>query len=123
MSDLDEQLYQRLAEAATGKAGAEIDFPFGEQTSVYKVGGKMFALLSRDKEPAWFSLKLPPALNVELQKAHPDQVLPGYYLNKTHWSTFVLDGVLPLAQLAELLDQSHGLVCKSLPVRLRPGAT
>lgn len=117
-----EALFALAADRCVSRPSSETDYPFGEQTGVYKVVGKMFALLSTDREPAWLSLKLPPELSVELRETYPEQVLPGYYLNKKHWSTFVLDGVLPDAALLGYIDTSYELVRASLPARLRPAA-
>ena len=100
--------------------GAAEDFPFGDQPAVYRVGGKIFALLSEGAVPPRVSVKLPPDEVVAMRSQHPDTVLPGYHLNKRHWVTVVLDAGLEADEVRELLGQSYELVVASLPHRLRP---
>lgn len=119
-ADRLEVVFAEVEKRCAEQPGSTLDYPFGTDAAVYKVGGKMFALLSQQRDPEWLSLKLPPDLILRLREAHPGSVLPGYYLNKTHWNTFVLDGVLPDDEIIALLDQSYALVCSSLPKRLRP---
>ncbi|MFF5257617.1 MmcQ/YjbR family DNA-binding protein [Actinomadura viridis] len=109
-----------VAGACMSLAGSAEDYPFGPQTAVYKVGGKMFALLGEDADPPRVSLKLPPDEVVALQAEHPGTVLPGYHLNKRHWVTVLLDGVLDEEELRALILQSYDLVVAGLPKRLRP---
>ena len=94
--------------------GAEETFPFGPRTSVFKVGGKIFALSHLAGEPLQVSLKCEPLIAVQLREAHP-AVRPGYHLNKRHWNTVTLDGELPDSLIAELLEDSYDLVVSSLP--------
>jgi predicted DNA-binding protein (MmcQ/YjbR family) len=87
---------------------------------VYKVAGKMFALIAEDARPPRLSVKLPPEEGVALRAEYPDHVLPGYHLNKRHWNTIILDGVLDSDEVLTLLRQSYDLVVAGLPRRLRP---
>ena len=73
--------------------GAEETFPFGPNTSVFKVSGKMFALSQLGADSLRVSLKCEPELAEALRGAHA-AVLPGYHLNKRHWNTVVIDGSL-----------------------------
>lgn len=98
------------------------DFPFGEQPAAYRVGGKIFALLSEGRDPARISLKLPPYDVTALKALYPETVLPGYHLNKRHWVTVLLNGGLPDEEIRALLAQSYELVVASLPKKLRPGS-
>ena len=83
---------QRLRERCLGLPGASEEFPFGDEVSVFKVGGKMFALCSLDAEPPLqLSVKCDPELAVQLRSAYP-AIGPGYHLNKRHWNTITLDG-------------------------------
>jgi predicted DNA-binding protein (MmcQ/YjbR family) len=100
-------------------AGYDGEFPFGPGAEVYKVGGKMFALIGLDGEPAAVSIKLPPEMGAELRAAFPSTVTAGYHLNKTHWNTILLTGEPAASELTELLDISYGLVRASLPRRVR----
>ncbi len=74
--------------------GAIESFPFGPQPFVYKVGGKIFALLSTDENHPELSLKCDPEDTETLRGMH-QAILPGYHLNKEHWNTIVLDGSIP----------------------------
>jgi len=100
--------------------GAALDFPFGPETAVWRVGGKIFALVEQASDPGRVSVKLPPAYGLEMRAAFPGQVIPGYHLNKTHWNTVVLDGTPPIGEVTELIDISYDVVRDSLPKRLRP---
>jgi predicted DNA-binding protein (MmcQ/YjbR family) len=70
------------------------EFPFGPETSVFKVGGKMFALTALSARPLTVSLKCEPSLSEALRAEH-SAVRPGYHLNKRHWITVTLDDSLP----------------------------
>ncbi|WP_433324874.1 MmcQ/YjbR family DNA-binding protein [Spirillospora sp. CA-294931] len=111
---------QDVAELCAGLPGGTLEYPFGEGTAVYKVGGKIFALLTEEAEPPRVSLKLPPDEVEALKAQYEGTVLPGYHLNKRHWVTVVLDGVLPEDELQSLIAQSHDVVVATLPQRLRP---
>jgi predicted DNA-binding protein (MmcQ/YjbR family) len=104
--------------ACAGKRGAVETYPFGTDTAVYKVGGKMFALLPRGAEPPRMSLKCDPEWSEVLRNAYA-AVEPGYHLNKKHWNTIILDGSLSDDELEELIGHSYELVVDSLPKRVR----
>jgi predicted DNA-binding protein (MmcQ/YjbR family) len=95
-------------------SGAEETFPFGPQTSVFKVEGKMFALSALESEPLRVSVKCEPALAEALRAAHA-AVLPGYHLNKRHWNTVELDGSLPDGTVRDMIEDSYDLVVSKLP--------
>jgi predicted DNA-binding protein (MmcQ/YjbR family) len=93
--------------------GAQETFPFGPETSVFKVAGKVFAL-SRLAEPQLrVSLKCEPGLAEQLREAHA-AVLPGYHLNKRHWNTVVIDGSLPDEMIADMVEDSYDLIVSAL---------
>jgi predicted DNA-binding protein (MmcQ/YjbR family) len=94
--------------------GAEETFPFGPNTSVFKVAGKMFALSQLQDESLRVSLKCEPGLAGALRAAHP-AVLPGYHLNKRHWNTVVLDGSLADTAVRDMIEDSYDLVVSGLP--------
>ena len=103
-----------------GLPGASEEFPFGDEVSVFKVGGKMFALCSLDAEPPLqLSVKSDPELAAQLRSAYP-AIRPGYHLNKRHWNTITLDGSLPDEMVTDLLGDSYELVVASLPKARRP---
>lgn len=98
------------------------DHPFGPDLDVYKVEGKIFALLSTRDRTASVSLKCEPELALHLRQQHP-AITPGYHLNKRHWNTVLLDGSVPDDELLELIEHSYERVIAGLPkaVRLRLG--
>jgi predicted DNA-binding protein (MmcQ/YjbR family) len=88
---------------------AKLDYPFGENTAVYKVKDKMFALVREKKEPVQISLKCDPLLAETLREKY-DTVMPGYHLNKKHWNTIVLTGQLSWDEIKGLIRHSYDLV-------------
>lgn len=93
--------------------------PFGETVLVFKVAGKMFALMSLDEVPATANLKCDPDLALELRDRY-EQVRPGYHMNKKHWNTVEIDSGIPEAELCGMIDHSYDLVVQSLPRVNRP---
>lgn len=96
------------------KSGATEEMPFGPDNIVFKVKGKMFALLALDEVPTRVNLKCDPDLALELRDRY-EQVEPGYHMNKKHWNTVVLDGVIPEREIRKMIDDSYELVVRSLP--------
>jgi predicted DNA-binding protein (MmcQ/YjbR family) len=94
--------------------GAEETFPFGPDTSVFKVAGKMFALSQLGADSLRVSLKCEPDLAEALRAAHA-AVIPGYHLNKRHWNTVIIDGSLPGETVRDLIEDSYDLVVSKLP--------
>lgn len=88
---------------------AELDYPFGEDVAVYKVGGKMFALISEGKLPVRLSLKCDPGLSKILREKY-EEVMPGYHLNKKHWNTIILSGQMSWQEIQDLIRHSYALV-------------
>ena len=101
-----------------GYAGAVEDFPFGPESSVFKVAGKMFALSALERAPLEVSVKCEPGLAVELRNTYP-AIRPGYHLNKRHWNTITLDGSLTDELVRDLVEDSYDLVVSALPKRVR----
>jgi predicted DNA-binding protein (MmcQ/YjbR family) len=98
--------------------GAVEEFPFGPETSVFKVAGKLFAISALDRTPLEVSLKCEPELAEQLRAGYP-AVRPGYHLNKRHWNTVTLDGSLSDQHVRDLVEDSYDLVVSALPRRLR----
>ena len=96
------------------KPSATESTPFGPDNIVFKVEGKMFALLALDEVPTAVNLKCDPDLALELRDRY-EQVQPGYHMNKKHWNTVVLDGVIPEKEVRKMIDDSYDLVVRSLP--------
>ena len=92
-----------------------LDFPFGEGTSVYKVGdkttneGKLFAIIADGSKPLRVSLKCDPLLAQNLREKY-ESVLPGYHLNKKHWNTIICTGQLTDEEIKDLSALSYRLV-------------
>jgi predicted DNA-binding protein (MmcQ/YjbR family) len=96
------------------KPGASEEIPFGPDVFVYKVRGKIFALLAWSAAPLEISLKCEPDFALALRDQY-QAVRPGYHLNKKHWNTITLDDSIPEAEIWSLVDHSYTLVVKSLP--------
>jgi predicted DNA-binding protein (MmcQ/YjbR family) len=94
--------------------GAVEDYPFGDGVAVFKVGGRVFALVSLDGDAGSVNLKCNPELALEL-RARYSAVRPGYHQDKRHWNTVDLDGSLDDDELREMIDHSYGLVVDGLP--------
>lgn len=88
---------------------AKLDFPFGKEVAVYKVGDKMFALIAEGSSPLRISLKCDPQLATLLREKY-ESVMPGYHLNKKHWNTVVLSGQLDWGEVQGLIRHSYNLV-------------
>ena len=93
------------------KPGVEEGFPFGVSTLVFKVGGKIFLLVSLDAQPLQFNAKCDPERAIALREQY-SCVLPGYHMNKQHWNTIIVDKTLTIKQLKELVDHSYDLILK-----------
>lgn len=95
------------------KAGSYEEFPFGPSVLVFKVMGKMFALVSLEERPLRINLKCDPELALHLRAAYP-AVQPGYHMNKKHWNTVILNGSIPREVLLAMVDDSYNLVINAL---------
>jgi predicted DNA-binding protein (MmcQ/YjbR family) len=88
-------------------------FPFDEDTLVFKVAGKMFALVSLEKRPVTVNLKCDPEKALELREEY-EEISPGYHMSKIHWNTVTIDGSLSNKLIMELTDDSYNLVVKGM---------
>lgn len=95
------------------KKGATEERPFGPDALVYKVAGKMFALIAEGSDPLQISLKCDPDEALALRDMYT-AVVPGYHLNKKHWNTVTADETLPEAEFWYMIDQSYALVVRGL---------
>lgn len=104
------------------------DFPFGPDVYVYKVAGKIFAILSESLVPttpaakvklASINLKCDPTEALMLRQIFP-AVTPGYHMNKQHWNTVLLDDSVPENEIKRMIENSYALVVKRLPKAQRP---
>lgn len=108
--------HKEIEEYLLSMPGAWLDYPFGEGTSVYKVGHKdvddgekMFALIADDSKPLRLSLKCDPQLALLLREKY-ETVVPGYHLNKKHWNTIICTGQMADDDLKDLIRLSYRLV-------------
>ena len=92
--------------------------PFGPDVLVFKID-KMFALVNIEGEPHRVNLKCDPERATELRDRFPDDILPGYHMNKQHWNTVNLEGAYSDDFLRGLIDDSYGLIVSSLTKRRR----
>jgi predicted DNA-binding protein (MmcQ/YjbR family) len=96
-------------------------FPFDEDTLVFKVGGKIFALSSLsnwEKGAAAVNLKCNPERAIELREDY-EGIQPGFHMSKTHWNTIVINSDVPQKLLHELIGHSYDLVFASLTKKLQ----
>ena len=101
------------------RPGVTEERPFGPQTTVFKVEGKLFALCALEAEPPLkLSLKCEPDLAAALRRDY-EAVAPGYHLNKRHWNTVTLDGSLPDKLVRDMIEDSYDLVVSALPKRVQ----
>ena len=107
---------RELRHCCVSFAGAAETWPFGPETSVFKVGGKVFAISRLDQAPLRVSLKCEPGLAEQLRAMHA-AVTPGYHLNKRHWNTVTVDGSLPDQMIKDMIEDSYDLVVSRLPLK------
>ena len=103
----------QFREYCLSKPRATEGTPFGPDVLVFKVAGKMFALAVFDEMPTTVNLKCDPDWALDLRDRY-EQVRPGYHMNKKHWNTVVLDGVIPEREIRKMIDHSYELVVQRL---------
>jgi len=105
---------EELREYCISKPMVTEEFPFDENTLVFKVAGKMFALTDLEDDFT-VNIKCDPEIAIELREQHPDSVLPGYHMSKKHWNTIIIDGRIPDKLIYQWIDDSYNLVVSKLP--------
>jgi predicted DNA-binding protein (MmcQ/YjbR family) len=95
------------------KAGAVETYPFDDETLVFKVMGKMFALTNIKSAELSINLKCDPDWAMILRD-HYTAVTAGYHMNKRHWNSVFIDGSIPDDEIWEMIDHSYRLVVKGL---------
>jgi predicted DNA-binding protein (MmcQ/YjbR family) len=100
------------------KKGTTEDFPFGDDTRVLRVMGKLFALMPVGVSPARMNLKCDPNWALVLRATYPS-ITAGYHMNKAHWNTMIADGTLPDDLVYEMIDHSYSIVVKGLTKKER----
>lgn len=109
---------QELKNYCLSKKGAHEDFPFDNETLVFKVGGKMFALTNINEKELKVNLKCDPMMAQDLRREYT-AIKPGYHMNKTHWNTVEIDGSIEDKIIKMLIDISYDLVFKGLKKKER----
>ena len=107
-----------LREYCLLKKGVEECLPFGDDTLVFKVMGKMFLLTGIESQPVQFNVKCDPDKAIELREKY-SCILPGYHMNKQHWNTIICDGSVSKKQIQEWIDDSYNLIVSSLTKKLK----
>ena len=100
------------------KKGVTEDTPFDEETLVFRVGGKIFALTDMERIPFRFNLKCDPELTIELREKY-ECVTPGWHMSKKHWNTVEPDSSISDNAILEMIDHSYELVFDSLSKKER----
>ncbi|HEX9981268.1 MAG TPA: MmcQ/YjbR family DNA-binding protein [Flavobacterium sp.] len=112
---------ESYCEYCLSKMAVTEHFPFDEDTLVFKVGGKMFALASLsewEKGTPSVNLKCDPERAEELRAEYSD-ITPGYHMSKIHWNTIRVNSDVSDKMIRELIDHSYDLILKSLPKKVR----
>ena len=105
---------EELRDYCLSKKGVEETLPFGPETLVFKVMGKVFLLTGLDSSPVEFNVKCDPEKVIELRDQY-SCVQPGYHMNKKHWNTITVDGSVNNKKLHEWISDSYNLVVSALP--------
>jgi len=93
--------------------GVTEEFPFDENTLVFKVMGKMFTACDVGGFES-INVKCDPVKAIVLRETHPGIVIPGYHMNKKHWNSIVMENNLPDKQIEEWIHDSYELVIAKL---------
>ena len=104
---------EQIREFCLNKKGVTEEFPFDEETLVFKVVGKIFLLASLEAIPLQINLKCDPEKAINLREEY-ESVQPGYHMNKKHWNTIIIEETIPNAKLFEWIDESYNLVVAGL---------
>jgi len=112
---------EAFREYCLSKPGVSEHFPFDQETLVFKVGGKMFALTSVESFHS-VNLKCDPEKAVELREQY-DGIIPGYHMSKKHWNSVMTDNSVPFSLFRQLIDDSYNLIVSSLPKKEREKLT
>jgi predicted DNA-binding protein (MmcQ/YjbR family) len=104
---------QSLCDYCLSLTGAYEEFPFGPEAAVYKVKGKMFALIPVDANPPSISIKCDP-IEAAILRENYNAVQAAYHMNKKHWNTVISDGELENEHLREMIEDSYILVRQKL---------
>ena len=108
---------EQLEEKLSKSKDSEASYPFGPDALVFKVMGKMFALVALERIPSQANLKCDPERAIALREAHDGHIIPGYHMSKVHWNTVYLEQVPPKL-IMEMVDHSYELVVSKFTKKL-----
>ena len=100
------------------KKGITEEFPFDAETLVFKVMGKMFALVPLERLPSQVNLKCDPERAIALREEYEGRIVPGYHMSKVHWNTLFIEN-LPHPLMKDLIDHSYDLVVSKFTKKLK----
>lgn len=117
----DSLTVEKAEQYLLSKPEASLDYPFGDEVSVFKVKNKMFATLALGKMGKgdgknkywWLNLKCEPNEAMMLRDIFP-AIIPGYHMNKRLWNTVILDGSIPQGEIERMIDNSFKLVVNKM---------
>ena len=104
---------EQIREYCLEKKGVTEEFPFDEETLVFKVLGKIFLIAPLERIPHQINLKCDPEKAIELREQF-EAVQPGYHMNKNHWNTVLIENNIPREKILEWIDYSYELVVRGL---------
>lgn len=102
-----------IREYCSAKKGVTEERPFGPETLVFKVMGKVFAIAAIGSHPLSMNLKCDPEDALAFRDIYP-AIKPGFHMNKKHWNTVIIDGTIPDDFVLEMIDDSYDLVAGGL---------
>lgn len=108
---------EEFREFCIGMKGVTEELPFDENTLVFKVMGKMFALTGMDNFVS-VNVKCDPEKAIELREEY-NAVKPGYHMNKKHWNTIEVNSDMADQELRDWVLHSYDLVVAKLPKKTR----
>lgn len=106
--------YDDLKQYMITKPETQLNFPFGDDVSVFKVKNKMFALIGTRNNLMMLNLKCDPDEGAALRDIYPS-ITEGYHMDKKHWISLYFDGSIPENEVQRLMDNSYMLVVKNMP--------
>lgn len=113
-------MFQQLNEILLSYPSVDYEYKVEWQMHLYRIGGKIFAEIGNDKSGlSILTVKLEPAMSELLRQQYPGRIVPGYYCNKTHWSSAAMDGSVPMEILRMMMDSAYHLVRTSLSQKLQ----
>jgi len=110
---------EELREYCLIKKGVTESFPFDENTLVFKVMGKMFALTGLERKPAQVNLKCNPERSTVLREEYDGVIYGAFHMSKLHWNTIEIESNVPRNLIEELIDHSYNLVVSKLTKKMK----